>query len=202
MRTDRVLVRRLSVSIAVLIVLLVTTLALQLPAQARPAGASRVWAELGIEANVQTQNCGSCVRHGNSAGPAFSWAVGSTLPSGFGIAIAGRNFQEFSFEHAQHSRFVLLLGQYAPSAFRNLTVNVGAGQAKHDSDPGDTYRNYFNGAVVSGGVALRMPARSRPAFTVNANILKRVGGATDFRPTTFSFGIGFNLSTRCRNHDC
>lgn len=187
--------------IRAVLALVITTFAFQLPAQTRPAGPLRVWADVGVEANVQTQGCRSCLRNGNAAGPAISWALGTSLPAHFGIAIAGRNFQEFNFEHTQHSRYLLVLGQYAPSLRENLTLNIGAGRAKHDADHGDAYRNSANGAVVSGGAALRFPASGRAAFTVNGNILKSVGRFSGFRPTTFTLGIGFNLSAQFRNHN-
>ncbi|MEP6765215.1 MAG: hypothetical protein ABJB66_12930 [Gemmatimonadaceae bacterium] len=129
-------------------------------------------------------------------------AVGATLPAGFGIAVAGRTFQEFNTEHTQHSQYFLLLGQYAAPTFPRITFNLGAGHAKHNGDHADSDSNFGSGPVISGGATVRLPAGRRAALTLSANLLKDVGGSSNFRPTTKTLGIGFNFGTSCRNSRC
>ena len=171
-------------------------------AQARPAGAGRVWTEIAAEMNVQSQQCSTCTRNGNAAGPALSAMVGATLQAGFGLALSGRTFQEFSTEHSQESKYLLVIGQYAPPSISVVSFNLGAGRSWHNGGPTDQHMNEGRSAVISGGVGLRLPPARRAAFTLSANIFKSVGGTAEFRPTTFAFGIGFGLSTACRNREC
>lgn len=164
-------------------------------AQARPTGSSRLWAEIGTELSVQSQECAGCIRSGNTAGPTIAATLGITLPSGFGVALSGKKFQEFNTEHSQNSKFVLVYGQYTNPKLPMLTLNVGVGRASHDGDPTDSYRNTGSGGVAGIGAALRLPASKRFVFTVKTDVIKSLGGSTNFQPTTFNFGLGINAAS-------
>lgn len=175
----------------------------ELCAQSRPQGnAGRVWLELGAEANRQSYRCNRCDEGGSTrasaAGPAIVGAIGVTLPLNFGVAITGRRFQQFNFEHSQHSRFLFVVGQYAIPMLPMLTINAGVGQARHDGDRTDS-QSYRGKATASlFGFALRVPAAKRVAFTVNASLLGDVGDRDGPRSKTATFGVGLSLAARCR----
>ena len=170
--------------------------------QARPSGFGRLWTEVGAEVSVQSQDCTGCTRNGKAVGPTLAAALGFTLPSGFGLALSGKTFQEFHTEHSQNSKFLLLQGQYTIPKAQVLTLNLGVGRAWHDGDPTDSHMNAGRSNAVGFGSAVRLPASSRAALTVKADVINSVGGTTSFRPTTFNFGLGFSLSTACRNQSC
>jgi hypothetical protein len=128
-------------------------------AQARPDGADRVWAEVGLGGARQDQRCRGCARAGAIGGPAVSLSAGVTLPRGWGVAAQGRAFQEFSFEYSQSSRYGVALVQYSPPGLAALTLNAGAGWGSHRGDSAP-YANDGSGGVLAAGVALRAPHRS------------------------------------------
>lgn len=170
-------------------------------AQARPHGAGRVWFEIGAELNAQSHNCTTCDRTGNTAGPAVTGGLGVALPASWGIGLVVRKYQEFNYEHAQGSSYVLAVGQYSIPKSPRVTVNLGAGYARHNGDF-HTHDNSGSGAAVSLGTALRLPASGKVAFAINASVVKTIGGESDFKPTTFAFGLGLNFATACRSSKC
>lgn len=52
-----------------------------------------------------------------------------------------------------------------------------------------------SGGVAGIGAALRLPASKRFAFTAKTDVIKSLGGSTNFHPTTFSFGFGINAAS-------
>jgi hypothetical protein len=160
-----------------------------------------VWFEIGAELNAQSHNCASCVRTANTAGPALVGGLGVALPASFGFGVVARRYREFNYEHAESSSYVLVIGQYSIPKSKSVTINVGAGHARHDGDP-HTQDNRGSGAAVSLGTSLRVPANGKLALAINASMLKTVGGNSDFKPTTFAFGMGLNLATACRASPC
>jgi hypothetical protein len=155
-------------------------------AQARPEAAGRIWGELGIEGARQAPSCRGCVSLG---GPALTVAAGLALPQGFGVALLGRAFQAFSFDYSQGSKYVVALGQYTPPSLALLTLNAGAGWARHRGDDNG------EGAVLAAGVALRLPARSRVALSVTADAMQTVGGRTSYQPQLFSVGLALSIAS-------
>lgn len=168
------------------------TCSAELSAQAMPAGATRAWTELIVEGHVQSMECASCNRVGNAGGPAVHGLIGARIGNGFGIALSARTFQEFSFEHSQHSRQVSLLALYALPSWPNLTLSAGTGHARHDGDPTDSHRVSGAGPTISGAMAVRYSAASRVGLTLNVGVIKNVRGKSEFRPLTATFGVGLN----------
>ena len=166
-------------------------------AQSHPVGAHRVWAELGIGGASQTVRCGGCSSVFSNGGPIVSGAIGLTLPHGLGIALAGRAFQVFSFDVSQGSKYVIALGQYTPRNLAPLTFNAGMGWANHHGDQ-VSYTKDADDAVVAGGVALRLPARSRFALAVTADAVQSFGG-TSSQPRLVSVGLALSLASARAN---
>jgi hypothetical protein len=164
-----------------------------LRAQARPAGAGRLWAELGVAGSRQEPRCAACLRRGALAGPSVALALGATLPRGWGVAVQGRHFSEFSIEYSQSSRYGVVLAQYSPSGLAGLTLNGGAGWGDHRGG-GGPYANEGSGAVAAAGVALRLPRRSAAGLSVTADLLQALGGDAGPRPRLVSVGLGLNLA--------
>jgi hypothetical protein len=75
----------------------------------------------------------------------------------------------------------------------SVTFIVGAGHARHDGDP-LMQDNHGSGAAISLGSAIRLPASGKLALAINANVLKTISGESEFKPTTFAFGLGLNFA--------
>jgi hypothetical protein len=166
--------------------------------QARPTGANRIWGELGLGAARQALRCRDCVRIDPIGGPVATAAIGLTLPRGFGVALVGREFDEFDLEFSQGSRYVVGLGQYTPPRVALLTLSAGAGWGHHHGEPSEIAIN-DRGAVVAAGVALRLPARSRFALSVTADVIQSIGGATMARPRLISGGLALSMASARAN---
>ena len=173
---------------------LVATLSPTARAQSRPTGAGRVWAELGIGAARQSLRCSDCVLIDPIGGPVATGAMGLTLARGFGVAVLGREFQEFDFENSQGSRYLIVLGQYTPSRITPLTLSAGAGWGHHHGEPPE-YAINDGGAVISSGLAVRLPARSRVALSITSDVIQSIGGATHARPRLISMGLALSIAS-------
>lgn len=150
-----------------------------LHAQDRPDGvAGRPWLSAGLGAGRQELNCLGCARSGAIGGVALTAATGLTLPRNTGVALVAHRFSEFSFEYSQQSRYVLVLGQYAPLAVRGLTMNVGFGHGRYWGDR-TPYVHRGSGIVGSVGVAFRAPAGSAAALSVSASYLAAFTGTRE-----------------------
>ncbi len=166
-----------------------------LRAQSATAEEGRAFASVGVAWDVQPANCTGCPSNARAAGPAVEAVVGVKLGQGLAIGIAGRMFQQFSFEYNQSSKYVLLIGQYSLPALQSLTLNAGAGHARHEAERSTAAARYSeNGIAVSGGVSLRIPARSRIGLTTNLGLIKTVSGPRAFRPWTATFGVGLRAT--------
>ena len=155
-------------------------------AQGRPSGDGRIWLELGLAASRLEPNIG---------GPSLTVAGGVTLHRGVGVAVLGRAFDDFSFESSQlHSRYVVALAQYAPPRVSLLSLNAGAGWARHSSSIASNPSN-GSGAVLYVGSALRLPARSAVALTVVADVLQPID---DSPSRLFSVGLAIGAATKSR----
>lgn len=159
-----------------------------LRAQGRPSGEGRIWVELGLAASQQAGRCVTCTPSA-IGGPSISAAGGVTLRRGFGAAVLGRAFQQFSFESSLNSRYFVALAQYAPARVPLLTLNAGAGWARHSGDFVSGEPSDGSGAVLYAGTALRLPPRSTYAITVTADILQSIEGSPSPHPRLFSVGL-------------
>jgi hypothetical protein len=133
-------------------------------------------------------------------GPTASLSFGATITPRFGIAVLLRKFAEFSFEASHEANYYVALAQYSPSP--GLTLNGGLGHSSQfGGDP--SYGDSGSGAVLGGGIAVRLPATSTFGLTLNVDWLKTVSGAarmrfdqpgTSYRPLLFTIGLGLNLA--------
>ena len=162
-------------------------------AQSHPAGARRVWAEVGIGGGQQSARCPGCTRATPLGGAMVTGAIGLTLPHGFGAALEARAFHVLSFEMSRSSRYVAALGQFTPQKFAPLTVNVGAGWARHRD--ADVPTNGDAGAVLAAGVALRLPPHSQFGLAITTDVMQSIGGATTTRPRLLSVGLALSLAS-------
>ena len=178
----------------IIAVALLATISPALRAQSRPTGAGRVWGELGVGGARQEAHCRACAGPDVVGGPVLTGAIGLTLPHGFGVTLLGRAFQRLDFEVSQSSRYVVALGQYTPPRLAPLTLSVGAGWGRHHGDPAP-YTNNDEGAVLTGGAALRLPPRSRVALSVTADATQSIGGRTTYRPRLISAGISLSIAS-------
>ena len=173
-----------------------------LAAQARPAGSPDVWVELGLGASRMDPNCDACNQRGRIAGPSAQVVAGITLTPDFGIAVLGRTFSEFSFDISHSASYWVALAQYSPAGEHELTFNLGLGSGNQVGDPppnGDS----GSGAVIAGGMALRLPSSTLFGFTLTADVMKTVTGSlraapgqatSAYRPTLVTIGLGVNIA--------
>jgi len=163
-------------------------------AQGRPAGDGRIWVELGLAASQQEGRCVTCTPSA-IGGASVSAAGGVTLRRGFGVAVLGRAFQQFSFESSLNSRYLVAIAQYAPSRAPLLSLNAGAGWARHAGEiVGDPRSG--SGAVLYAGSALRIPAHSSFAVVVTADVLQSIEGSPSPHPRLFSVGLAIGAATK------
>jgi hypothetical protein len=83
-----------------------------------------------------------------------------------------------------------------------LTLNGGLGYgSQFGGDP--PYSDSGSGAVLGGGIALRLPPTSTLGLTLHVDWLKTVSGSartrsnqlgTSYRPLLFTIGLGLNLA--------
>jgi hypothetical protein len=163
-------------------------------AQGRPVGDGRIWFELGLAASQQAGRCVTCTPSA-IGGASVSAAGGVTLSRGFGVAVLGRAFQQFSFESSLSSRYFMALAQYAPARVPVLTLNAGAGWARHSGDDVSRDPSNGSGAALYAGTALRLPARSTYAITLTADILQSIEGSPSPHPRLFSVGLAIGAAT-------
>jgi hypothetical protein len=139
---------------------------------------------------------------GRVGGPAASLSAGLTITPEFGVAILGRQFSEFSFDYSHDANYVIALAQYTPGGLRPLAFNAGFGWGnQHGDDP--PYGDNGSGAVLAGGVALRLPSHSMFALSINADFVKSVSGTvqtvsgqgSSYHPMLFTIGLGLNIAT-------
>jgi hypothetical protein len=160
-------------------------------AQGRPAGDGRIWIELGLGSSRQAGRCQNCIPDASIGGPSLSAAGGVTLGRGFGVALLGREFQELTFDGASFkSSYVVALAQYAPDRVPLLSVNGGAGWARHSSVSADG-----SGAVLYAGTALRLPPRSRFAVVVTADVVQSIHGSPSPHLRLLSVGLAIGAAT-------
>lgn len=176
-----------------------------LTAQSQPNGAGRVWLEVGVGGASQAQGCARCVRSTTIGGVEASAAAGMTFSRGLGVAVLLRGFQEITFDATQGSKYVLGLVQYTLPRVPYLTFNAGAGRGAHKGSPVE-YANTGSGAVVSAGLALRLPARGRVALGLSSDLIQSISGtreSTDTRhspyhPRLFTVGISLSMASAPR----
>jgi hypothetical protein len=170
-----------------------------LSAQALPLGAHRPWIELGLGSSREAANCASCYQQ-KVGGPAASLSFGETITPRFGLAVLLRTFTEFDFENTHDANYVVALAQYSPAPALTLNGGLGFGSQFGDDPP---YSDRGTGAVIGGGIALRLPPTSTVGLTLNADWLKTVSGTarsrsdqagTSYRPLLFTIGLGLNLA--------
>ncbi len=165
-----------------------------LRAQAVPEKESRTYASVSVAWDVQPLNCTTCQTSARAAGPAVEALIGVRLGRGLGLGIAGRAFQQLSYEYNQSSKYVLLVGQYRRPAWKNLTLNAGAGHARHEAERSTAAARYSeDGIAVYGGISLRVPSRSRIGLVTNLGVIQTVSGSRAFRPWTVTFGVGLSV---------
>ncbi|MFL5614901.1 MAG: hypothetical protein ACJ796_14655 [Gemmatimonadaceae bacterium] len=170
-----------------------------LAAQAPPLEAHRPWIELGLGASREAANCGSCYQK-KMGGPAASLSFGATITPRFGFAVLLRKFAEFSFEDSHEANYAIALAQYSPAPGLTLNGGLGYGSQFGDDPP---YSDSGSGAVLGGGIALRLPPTSTFGLTLHVDWLKTVSGkarmrsdqpGTSYRPLLFTIGLGLNLA--------
>ena len=162
-------------------------------AQGRPSGDGRIWVELGLAASQQAERCVTCTPSA-IGGASVSVAGGVTLRRGFGVGVLGRAFQQLGFEGPWfNSRYYVALAQYAPTPAPLLSLNAGAGWARHSAERPDDPGN-GSGAVLYAGTSLRLPARSTYAITVTADILQSFEGSPSPHPRLFSVGLAIGAA--------
>ena len=128
-------------------------------AQARPGGNGRAWMEAGLGASGLRGRCPGCVGGEGGGGFSASLSGGYTIPYGLGLAVVGRGFAAFDLAgDSRRSSYLVALAQYSPPAASLLTLNAGAGWTRFQPDATFTPRS--EGAVLAGGLALRLPRRS------------------------------------------
>ena len=169
-------------------------------AQAQPEGAKRVWIELGLGASRQDPYCAGCVQQSRMGGPAVTGAIGLTLTNHFGLALAAREFSEFSFEQSHSATYFLALAQYTLAPPLRLNVGLGTSSQHGDHAP---YGDNGTGSAVTGGFALRLPTNSTFGLTLEVDWIKTVSGTlrtasglpgSSYRPMLFTIGVGINLA--------
>ena len=170
-----------------------------LGAQAPPLGAHRPWIELGLGGSSEAANCASCYQK-KMGGPTASLSFGATITPRFGLAVLLRSFAEFSFEASHDANYVVGLAQYSPTPGLMLNGGLGYGSQFGGDRP---YNDSGSGAVLGGGIALRLPPTSILGLTLNVDWLKTVSGTarmrsnqlgTSYRPLLFTIGLGLNIA--------
>ena len=180
-------------------------------AQARPSGAGRPWLELDAGVGKEQQHCAGCARTGKIGGLFLALGAGLSVTQSLGMGLVLRQFEEFTFKtDVQESRYLLVVGQYSPPILgRCLALNVGAGEGWHygSTSPGRFEQaaiteNSAKGKALSAGLSLRVPSGSTVALAIAADVTHTVtghtarisGGATSYRPTLVSIGVGLSVA--------
>lgn len=193
-------------------VLLAMTLpVIKVEAQARPSGTGRPWVELDAGAGKEQQHCTGCARTGRIGGLFLALGAGVSVTQSLGLGLVVRQFEEGAFEtDVQESRYLLAVGQYSPPILGHcLALHVGAGEGWHygSTSPGrfeqaPITENSAKGTALSAGLALRVPSGSTVALAITADVTHTVtghtamlsGGATSYRPTLVSVGVGLSVA--------
>jgi hypothetical protein len=163
-------------------------------AQAQPAGDGRTWTEIGLFAAQQINRCIACKGAQAAGGPALTLSLGHTLENGFGVALTGLAFQQFSFETSFRSEYIALLGQYTPPRLPVLTVAAGTGWAKHNSDT-SSGQGGGDGNILAGSLGVRMPATSTLAISLGAYVLQSIAGTPSPYLRLVSVGISVGVAS-------
>jgi hypothetical protein len=173
-----------------------------LAAQAKPAGAERVWLELGLGGSRQDPACDGCAQRSKMGGPSASLAGGITITPRFGVAAQLREFAEFSFDYSHSATYIVGLAQYSRAGTDWLTVNAGLGYGAQSGDE-PPYGDNGGGAVVVAGIAMRLPSASTFALTLNVDWMKSITGnvqttsgqgGSSYRPLLFTIDLGLNIA--------